>query len=43
MLMVVYQQLNMIGSHMRPSYNESPRNEASLDSVMGVIVFPIQI
>jgi serine/threonine-protein phosphatase 2B regulatory subunit len=39
MLKEVYQQLNMIGSHMRPSSNESPRNDTSLDSVMEVIVF----
>ncbi|GJN16105.1 hypothetical protein PR202_gb03059 [Eleusine coracana subsp. coracana] len=35
MLKEVYQQLNMIESHMRPSGSqESPRNDASLDSVM---------
>ncbi|TVU05704.1 hypothetical protein EJB05_48881 [Eragrostis curvula] len=35
MLNEVYQQLNMIESHMRPSGSqESPRNDASLDSVM---------
>jgi serine/threonine-protein phosphatase 2B regulatory subunit len=40
----VYQQLNMIESHMRPSgSHESPRNDTSLNSVMEVLVFLINI
>lgn len=40
MLKEVYEQLNMIEAHMRPSGSqETPRNDQSLDSVMEVLLF----
>jgi hypothetical protein len=40
MLKEVYEQLNMIEAHMRPSGSqETPKNDQSLDSVMEVLLF----